>query len=383
MAYCTNCGSPIEEGAKFCTNCGTRVAAAPAQPVFRQPVEPQIVYQTPAPAKRKKHILPLFVGSIVGVLVILIAIIALAGGDDSFTEAGTGTYHAATAEALGISVDIDTVYPDGFSIVLKDGGKCTVTVGKDSASGKWSTDGDIVHISASDVEITGTLTDSSIIVDNLMDAGFTIIFRKEGAAAPDVPAHAPEVTPTEETADSLTFDTEWWDGQWYGWWTATDSTGSYVEWKGNWWDCCADIESYSDDFLYMCLWDEDYSRQEPIAEMNFVLDEGSAEMGIAKATEGYFFDMELTYGCFTIDPSIYNLENLIALEGDYANDEGTIHFRMYLRPWGQDWSDVELDEYEEIPYTPEDMYPYYYEDWYLPAIQSGLSMPDTIGNEES
>ncbi len=27
MKYCTNCGSPVAEGAKFCENCGARLAA--------------------------------------------------------------------------------------------------------------------------------------------------------------------------------------------------------------------------------------------------------------------------------------------------------------------------------------------------------------------
>ncbi len=27
MSFCTNCGSPLESGAKFCTECGTRVPA--------------------------------------------------------------------------------------------------------------------------------------------------------------------------------------------------------------------------------------------------------------------------------------------------------------------------------------------------------------------
>ena len=39
MKYCTNCGSPLAEGAKYCTNCGTQVAAqAPAPaPAAKKP----------------------------------------------------------------------------------------------------------------------------------------------------------------------------------------------------------------------------------------------------------------------------------------------------------------------------------------------------------
>ena len=44
---------------------------------------------------------------------------------------------------------------------------------------------------------------------------------------------------------------------------------------------------------------------------------------------------------------------------------------MYLRPWGSLWPDEE------------DRLPYYYEDWYLPLIESGEEMPDVLGPENA
>jgi len=49
MAFCTHCGAPLPDGARFCTSCGTPVAAAPAsprpapgqQPQPAQPVQPR------------------------------------------------------------------------------------------------------------------------------------------------------------------------------------------------------------------------------------------------------------------------------------------------------------------------------------------------------
>ena len=57
MAFCPNCGSQLNEGARFCAACGSPVAApapvaepapapAPAEPVYQAPAEP--VYQAPA-----------------------------------------------------------------------------------------------------------------------------------------------------------------------------------------------------------------------------------------------------------------------------------------------------------------------------------------------
>ena len=48
-----------------------------------------------------------------------------------------------------------------------------------------------------------------------------------------------------------------------------------------------------------------------------------------------------------------------------------MHFRLYLRPWGMDWEDVRAAD--------ESLLPYYYDDWYLPLIEAGGSMPDQIG----
>ncbi|MBQ3146444.1 MAG: zinc ribbon domain-containing protein [Oscillospiraceae bacterium] len=51
MSFCSNCGNPLEENAKFCSKCGSSVAApvesAPAEPVYSAPVYTPI-YSTPA-----------------------------------------------------------------------------------------------------------------------------------------------------------------------------------------------------------------------------------------------------------------------------------------------------------------------------------------------
>lgn len=52
MAFCTHCGAPLPDGARFCTSCGTPVAAAPASPrpaprQQPQPAQPQPVQPRP------------------------------------------------------------------------------------------------------------------------------------------------------------------------------------------------------------------------------------------------------------------------------------------------------------------------------------------------
>jgi uncharacterized membrane protein YhaH (DUF805 family) len=55
MAFCLNCGTKLEDGAKFCLNCGTKRAeedAAQVQQLDPQPVQPQQVYSQPAPQQQ-------------------------------------------------------------------------------------------------------------------------------------------------------------------------------------------------------------------------------------------------------------------------------------------------------------------------------------------
>ena len=45
-------------------------------------------------------------------------------------------------------------------------------------------------------------------------------------------------------------------------------------------------------------------------------------------------------------------------------------YTIVLRPWGTVWSDVES--------VASELLPYYYNDWYLPAIEAGEEMPDSL-----
>ena len=51
--------------------------------------------------------------------------------------------------------------------------------------------------------------------------------------------------------------------------------------------------------------------------------------------------------------------------------KGGFSYEIYLRPWGSKW-----------PEDDEDKLPYYYNDWYLPLIEAGKDMPDTIGGKD-
>ena len=51
MAYCRQCGAPLQEGTKFCAECGAPAAGAPIRTAV-----PQIAYPAEKPRKRRKSI---------------------------------------------------------------------------------------------------------------------------------------------------------------------------------------------------------------------------------------------------------------------------------------------------------------------------------------
>ena len=177
------------------------------------------------------------------------------------------------------------------------------------------------------------------------------------------------------TGDALL---DWWNGAWYGWWTMTGCSGAYESMAGQWWDACAVIDIGSDYTGTVTIWDEDYSRADPMSQVSVTLNSaGAGEHGTVMSESGYFTNLPLEHADWIIDPAINSrfpdVENMICIEGWYEDGEDEFYYEVYLRPWGQLWDDFAADYPDDIPY--------YYDDWYLPLVESGSAMPDVVGGE--
>ena len=177
------------------------------------------------------------------------------------------------------------------------------------------------------------------------------------------------------TGDALL---DWWNGAWYGWWTMTGCSGAYESMSGQWWDACAVIDIGSDYTGTVTIWDEDYSRADPMSQATVTLNSaGVGEHGTVMSESGYFTNLPLEHADWIIDPAINSrfpdVENMICIEGWYEDGDDEFYYEVYLRPWGQLWDDFAADYPDDIPY--------YYDDWYLPLVESGSSMPDVVGGE--
>ena len=193
-------------------------------------------------------------------------------------------------------------------------------------------------------------------------------------------ASADSTGSTDTTLPAPTGDAllDWWNGAWYGWWTMTGCSGAYESMAGQWWDACAVIDIGSDYTGTVTIWDEDYSRADPITQASVTLNSaGVGEHGTVMSESGYFTNLPLEHADWIIDPAINSrfpdVENMICIEGWYEDGEDEFYYEVYLRPWGQLWDDFAADYPDDIPY--------YYDDWYLPLVESGSAMPDVVGGE--
>ena len=95
---------------------------------------------------------------------------------------------------------------------------------------------------------------------------------------------------------------------------------------------------------------------------------GTGEYGTVMSEDGWFTNVAVEHADWIVDPGLLDYDDMICISGDYEDGDDEFHYDIYLRPWGLYWKDME-----------EDAYPYRYNDWYLPLIDAGKSMPDAIG----
>ena len=96
----------------------------------------------------------------------------------------------------------------------------------------------------------------------------------------------------------------------------------------------------------------------------------------------YATSMDIDAGTWKVDPtksSVSHFKDMIEIVGHYEDPDGTgegFDYYIYLRPWGTDWSDVRNGNTSGCIYK--DMMPVIYDNWYVPLVNMGESLPDSI-----
>ena len=229
-------------------------------------------------------------------------------------------------------------------------------LGGEATDIKWSLESDgSLTLKRDGLESNGVLQDGHIMLGDLWGNEVYTLYEKEGTDASP-----------EKTGDTLL---DWWNGDWYGWWKMTGCSGYYEDMEGDWWDICGNIDIGADKTGVVRLWDEDYSRDSLMAKVNVTLSSaGTSEHGTMTSEDGQFTDIAIEHADWIVDPGLADCDDLICIDGYYENGDDEFYYEIYLRPWGTYWDDAD-----------EDSRPKSYNDWYLPLIKAGKSMPDAIG----
>ena len=106
MAFCTNCGARLEDGASFCTECGTRVGHTQEQTPRSQYENTytgaQTAYST-VPEHKKGNTVLIVILAVLGIAIIALAAAVLAGLKNSPAEDRSGT--AGSSAAAPVQAD--------------------------------------------------------------------------------------------------------------------------------------------------------------------------------------------------------------------------------------------------------------------------------------
>ena len=129
-------------------------------------------------------------------LAVSLALSLTACGSDAQSDPNAGVYTAVTAKAMGIEMPVGDLFGEGFSIELKDKGKCAITADGKKANGKWTLDGSAFTVKGGGIDCAGTLENGAIVLEDVMGMGVTLTLVREGASASlDTPASSDAFAP--------------------------------------------------------------------------------------------------------------------------------------------------------------------------------------------
>lgn len=404
MAFCAKCGAKLNPGDKYCYQCGAPVSAnaeasrSPVQGYYSAPggdspaAEP--VYSGNQPSKSG---VPVAVIAVVTILLVIVGIAAgfaaVKGSRDK--ESVLGRYEGVSCLSEGIELGAE-----GEWVELSSGGRAEIHILGDTYRGKWSLDGENITVTQDGDKYHGTLRDRALQINF---EGLDYTFSLDGAALPSeepdsggLPAEASETSarptealpttgaelPTSYSQQDYPQVADYWSGDWYGWWTIQNATGSWEELDTGFWDACARFRVNEDGSGYVEIWDEDSEEGECFCVCSGVFDTSQAKQGILVSKRGVFLDMEIDQNDWWVYPEMgLGVDNGICITGTYIDPEvpeDTFDYEIYLRPWGTLWDDLKDTSNPSCPY--DNMMPGLYESWYLPLIESGVTQaPDKIG----
>ena len=348
-------------------------------PPYGAPVYDPVGYGAAVPQKPKKKKTGLIIGIAVAAVAVIALILVLFLGGSGGAE--TVHYEAYSCQLYGMELGVDDEW-----IELEPDGKATLRLVDEEYEGTWKLDGDRLTIKMDGDRYVGTLEDGEIEMEFW---GMTYRFSEDESKASSwnndddvvindtvggewIEPQPEETLPVKDTiSPAEIFDLDGFEGDWYGWWVVSTVIEGDPEMEGTWWDACANLETDGDGYAYLTVWDEDNSREDPMGEATMKVYVQDGELWF-ESEDGYFMAEALEYGEWSGHTNEMDYPDVMCFIGEYDDGDVVVEYLFFLRPWGTVWSDAEEA-------NPDDL-PYYYYDWYLPLIESGVGeAPSTIG----
>ena len=171
------------------------------------------------------------------------------------------------------------------------------------------------------------------------------------------------------SGDELTLDDiGYWEGDYYGWWVIDNVIEGDSSPEGNWWDCCMTLDINADGTGTIVIWDEDYGKNDPIAEAAVSVSNYAGVTRIVSES-GQFLGDEVKHADWLFYSDATEYKDTLGFTITYEDDSLKMDCYFFLRQWGTIWDDVEESDMPDL-----------YDSWYLPLIKDGVATaPETVG----
>ena len=111
---------------------------------------------------------------------VMIFALTACGGSVDASDPNQGLWKATTAETMGLTLNVSELFGKGFTIELQDKGKCALEIDGKKAKGTWTLANGVFTVKGGGMECEGTLEKGTLILEDVMSMGITLVFEKEG-----------------------------------------------------------------------------------------------------------------------------------------------------------------------------------------------------------
>ena len=297
------------------------------------------------------------------VAVLLLFSLAACGGKVDSSDPNQGLWKAKSGEMMGLSMEVEDFFGEGFTIELQSNGKCALNVDGSKANGTWTLENGAFTVKGGGLDCSGRLENGFLTLENVLDMGLTLIFEKEGSAGGSATS-APSDSGAVDAAELSDIQRQW-NGTWFGFMMFNSGTGAYEDGAGD-----AD--------MYMVV-DVDAGGNGSFTVYSaYNMSEwgkGScvAREGVLEVIEGEL--MSSPEPMVPADWTFYQAQDSddkIVNTSDFTDNNGdTFNYSLFFKPWGADWQD-EVD-------SGRPTYPPGYED-YIAKVNAGEPSPFDVGS---